>query len=267
MGHDLGAGSPAVTDTDTDAAPLAERLRARGLRLTAQRQRVLAAGTQVVLATGRSWHGTSPVFDQLGLPPGPAVSSNGAVTVPYPPLELTRKVTFDPTDVVRKVAEFAPDALIAVEEVGSGYRMSGHFPEGDLTGEIVVEPLESLMSRPVTRVIVRDPQSSAEEFVKLAEQLGLHGVTYFIGYSNWLDIAPEGINKATALADIAARMDIDPAEVLALGDGRNDIEMLSWAGRGVALGDAPAEVQQVADHVTGLFDAGGTVEELSRWFS
>ncbi len=230
-------------------------------------QRVLAAGTQVVLATGRSWHSTSPIFDQLGLPPGPAVSSNGAVTVTYPPLELTRAVTFDPSDVISKVAEFAPDALIAVEEVGSGYRMSGHFPEGDLTGKMVVESIESLKSTPVTRIIVRDPQSSAAEFLQLAGQLGLHGVTYFIGYSAWLDIAPEGTNKATALADIAAQLDVDPTEVLALGDGRNDIEMLSWAGRGVALGDAPAEVQQVADHVTGLFDDGGTVEELSRWFS
>ena len=59
--------------------------------------RVLAAGVPVVLATGRSWHGTEPVFTELGLPPGPAVSSNGAVTVTYPPLQITSRVTFDPS--------------------------------------------------------------------------------------------------------------------------------------------------------------------------
>jgi hydroxymethylpyrimidine pyrophosphatase-like HAD family hydrolase len=42
--------------------------------------------------------------------------------------------------------------------------------------------------------------------------------------------------------------------------------MLRWAGRGVAMGDAPPEVQQAADHVTELFDEGGAVTELQRWF-
>lgn len=229
-------------------------------------QRVLAAGARVVLATGRAWHGTVPIFDQLGLPPGPAVSSNGAVTVTYPPLEVTGRVTFDARDVIERVARIAPDALIAVEDVGRGYRLSAEFPAGDLSGEQEVVPLAELMATPVTRVIVRDPQSSADDFLQLAELLGLHGVTYFIGYSAWLDIAPEGVNKATALADLAGQLGVDRTDVLALGDGRNDIEMLTWAGRGVALGDAPPEVQSVADHVTGLFAAGGTVAELDRWF-
>jgi phosphoglycolate phosphatase-like HAD superfamily hydrolase len=57
------------------------------------------------------------------------------------------------------------------------------------------------------------------------------------------------------------------ADVLAIGDGRNDIEMITWAGRGVALGDAAEEVARAADHVTGTFAAGGTVAELRRWFS
>ncbi len=131
---------------------------------------------------------------------------------------------------------------------------------------MIVEDIEQLMAKPVTRVIMRDPQGSDADFIELAEHLGFRGCTYFIGWSAWLDIAPEGVNKATALADVAADAGIDVADVLALGDGRNDTEMLRWAGRGVALGDAPAEVQQVADHVTGRFADGGTVEELRRWF-
>lgn len=227
---------------------------------------VVAAGVPVVLATGRSWHGTQPVFDHLDLPYGPAVSSNGAVIVEYPPLTIRRQVTFDPTDVIEKVTRMAPEALIAVEEVGRGYRMTGEFPEGDLSGEMTIETLDQLSARPVTRVIIRDPERSDEEFVQLAEELGLHGVSYFIGYSAWLDIAPEAVDKSSALADIAGVWGIEAADVLALGDGRNDIEMLTWAGRGVALGEAPDEVKAVADHVTDDFLAGGTVTELSRWF-
>ena len=226
----------------------------------------VAAGAQVVLATGRSWHGTLPVFEELGLPPGPSVSSNGAVTVHYPPQELVKVITFDPSQVIAKVEELAPGTLIAVEEVGRGYRLSGRFPDGDLTGEMVVEDVASLSSRPVTRIILRDPHGSDQDLLRLAERLGLHGVTYFVGWSAWLDIAPAGANKAAALADVAAGLGLGAADVLALGDGRNDIEMLRWAGRGVALGDAPAEVQDAADHVTGLFSEGGTVSELQRWF-
>jgi len=229
-------------------------------------RRAVDAGVPVVLATGRAWHGTQPVFDLLGLPPGPTVASNGAVIVNYPPQEIVKAVTFDPSDVIRKVEELAPGTLIAVEEIGRGYRLSSPFPGGDLTGEMVIETAVQLSSRPVTRVILRDPDRSDKDFIQLAQQLGLHGVTYFVGWSAWLDIAPEGATKASALTDIAARLGVGAEDVLALGDGRNDIEMLTWAGRGVAMGDAPAEVQRVADHVTGCFADGGTVEELSRWF-
>ncbi|MET1004943.1 MAG: HAD hydrolase family protein, partial [Propionibacteriaceae bacterium] len=86
-------------------------------------------------------------------------------------------------------------------------------------------------------------------------------------WSAWLDIAPDGANKATGVADIADQLGVARADVLALGDGRNDTEMLRWAGRGVAMGDAPPEVQQAADHVTGLFSEGGTIAELDRWFA
>ena len=228
--------------------------------------RVLDADVPVVLATGRSWHGTRPVFDELGLPPGPSVASNGAVIVSYPPQEIRKAVTFDPREVIKKVVQFAPGTLIAVEEIGRGYRLNGHFPGGDLTGEMVIESIEQLSARPVTRIILRDPDRSDEDFTSLARHLGLQGVTYFVGWSAWLDIAPLGVNKASGLQDVADDLGVDPTDVLAFGDGRNDIEMLRWAGRGVAIGDAPEDVQQAADVVTDTFADGGPVAELFHWF-
>jgi Cof subfamily protein (haloacid dehalogenase superfamily) len=227
---------------------------------------VVAAGVPVVLSTGRSWHATLPVFEALGLPPGPAVSSNGAVTVTYPPFEVTNVVTFDPSDVIERVLAEHPTASLAAEVVGWGYRVSRHFPEGELHGEIELVSIEDLAADDVTRIVVRDPGSTDAEFIALAERLGLHGVGYFVGWSAWLDIAPAGVNKATALAGVAASLGVAQADVLAIGDGRNDIEMVAWAGRGVALGDAAEEVARAADHVTGTFAAGGTVTELRRWF-
>lgn len=229
-------------------------------------RRVIAAGVPLVLATGRAWHSTRDLVDQLGLPAGPAVCSNGAVIVSYPPQEIVQAITFDPREVIERVESFAPGTLIAVEEIGRGFRLNEHFPEGDLTGELVVQSAEELGAQPVTRVILRDPRRSVEDFIALAQHLGLQGVTYFVGWSAWLDIAPAGVNKATALAQVAADLGVPAAYVLAAGDGRNDIEMLQWAGRGVAIAEAPPEVQAAADAVSPPFAEGGLVPELLRWF-
>lgn len=123
-----------------------------------------------------------------------------------------------------------------------------------------------MISRHVTRVVIRDPAASEDEFVALAHRLGLEGVSYSVGYTAWLDIAPHGVDKAHGLARVCARAGVDAADVLALGDGRNDIEMLSWAGRGVAMGGAPPELVAVADAVTASLAEEGLIAELGRWF-
>ncbi len=69
---------------------------------------VLAAEVPVVLATGRAWHSTLPIFTELGLTEGPAVCSNGAVTVGYPPQQILKAITFDPRDVITRVREYSP---------------------------------------------------------------------------------------------------------------------------------------------------------------
>ncbi len=230
-------------------------------------QAVVDAGAHVVLATGRSVYGVEPVLDLLGLDAGYCVASNGAVLFTYRPVEVLTTVTFDATAAVEAVLSRVPDALVAVEVVGTGYRVNRAFPEGEITGRMWVEPMRRLLSEPVTRVIIRDPASSAEDFVRLAASLGLHGTSYFVGYTAWLDLAPDGVSKASALAAVADLLDVRPADVLAIGDGRNDLEMLTWAGRGVAMGQAFDEVIAVADDVTASIADDGAASELARWFA
>jgi HAD superfamily hydrolase (TIGR01484 family) len=181
-------------------------------------------------------------------------------------MEVRSTVTFDASDIVRMLLEHVPNAAVAVEEIGIGYRINRAFPDGEITGRMVLQSVDELIAEPVTRVIIRDPHSSEEEFLELAEKLGLHGTNYFIGWTAWLDIAPEGVSKASALADIAGELGVRREDVLAIGDGRNDIEMLSWAGRGVAMGQAPLEVQEAADDVTETVENDGVAVELARWF-
>jgi hydroxymethylpyrimidine pyrophosphatase-like HAD family hydrolase len=96
--------------------------------------------------------------------------------------------------------------------------------------------------------------------------MGLHQVTYSIGWTAWLDIAPLGVNKSTALQRVRDWVGVPASRVLVAGDGRNDIEMLTWAGsaggRAVAMGQAPDEVKEVATEVTGAVDDDGLADVL-----
>jgi Cof subfamily protein (haloacid dehalogenase superfamily) len=233
--------------------------------------RVVDAGAHVVLATGRSTFGISRVLDMLDLPRRDgdkvlSVASNGSVTFSYPPVEVLTTVTFDARDVVCQLLEHVPNALVAVEEIGIGYRVNRHFPEGEITGEMIMQSVDELIAEPVTRVVIRDPDATAEEFIELAERLGLHGINYYIGWTAWLDLAPQGVSKASGLESVCERLGVAADDVLVIGDGRNDVEMIQWAGRGVAMGQSPIEVQEAADDVTATVLEDGVALELARWF-
>lgn len=104
-----------------------------------------------------------------------------------------------------------------------------------------------------TRVVVISPEHAIEDFLTVVERMGLHKVSYNVGWTAWLDIAPDGVNKATALERVRGELGIGRDRVMAVGDGRNDIDMLEWAaefGRGVAMGQAPREVKAAANEIT-----------------
>lgn len=234
-------------------------------------QRVLDAGAHVVLASGRSPHGMTRMADRLQLARPEAeplwvVASNGAVVFRYPPMTVVHEDTFDARDAVLAVLAEHPDAMVAVEERGVGYRINRPFPGGELSGEMVLSDLEEMLAHPVSRVVIRDPEATADDFLALAGRLGLHGTEYVVGWTGWLDLAPVGVSKASGLAVVARELGIDRSDVLAIGDGRNDTDMLRWAGRGVAMGQAIEEVRSAADAVTGTADEDGAALELERWF-
>ena len=159
--------------------------------------------------------------------------------------------------------EHHPHALVAVEERGvGGYRVNRVFPEGELSGEQLITQVDDIVGEPVSRVIIRDPDATADDFIELAARLGLHGTDYVVGWTAWMDLSPVGVSKASGLQHVCDAIGgLGAADVLAIGDGRNDIEMLQWAGRGVAMGQAVDEVKAAADVVTdSVHDEGAAVE-------
>lgn len=226
-----------------------------------------AAGHTVVIATGRTLMATLPLARELGLTTGYLVCSNGAVVLRLDPAlpgghEIVEEVTFDPAPALALLREHLPGAFVAAEVVGQGHRISEGFPRDLLQGELTLASWEELGAEPVTRLTFHDPGGTEEDFLEALDGLGLHGVNYSVGYTAWLDLAPEGVTKASALEGVRRVLGMEPGRTVAVGDQRNDLEMLDWAARGVAMGQAPAEVLEAADEVTGTVDEHGLAQLL-----
>ncbi|BDI21321.1 HAD family hydrolase [Herbiconiux sp. L3-i23] len=236
-----------------------------------QVQRLSTAGHEVMLATGRSVASTLPVLDQLGIAPEYVVCSNGAITVrrdALAPMGYRREYveTFDPASVLTTIRSHLEGARYAVEDETGFYRYTEPFPDSVLGLGSEQVSFDELLGTRATRVVVISPDHAVEEFLGVVERMGLHRVSYAVGWTAWLDIAPDGVNKATAMERVRSILGVPRDRVVAVGDGRNDIELLEWAGesgRGVAMGQAPAEVIEAASETTGTVAEDGLATALS----
>jgi Cof subfamily protein (haloacid dehalogenase superfamily) len=242
--------------------------------------RVRDLGHEVMLATGRSMSMTLPVVDQLGITPEYLVCANGALVlrrdtatpVGAGSAHYVRHhvETFDPTQVLTTIRGHLGDASFAVEDADGVFRFTGHFPDGALAVASRKVEFDELLGVASTRVVVISPGHAIDDFLQVVERMGLHKVTYNVGWTAWLDIAPDGVNKATGLERVRAELGIPGSRVFTAGDGRNDIDMIEWTaaggGVGVAMGQAPDEVLAVATEVTGTDITDGLADALSRHF-
>ncbi len=80
-----------------------------------------------------------------------------------------------------------------------------------------------------------------------------------------VEITHPDVNKAKGLAIVAEKLGVDPKDVLAIGDGVNDTEMIRWAGQGVAMGNAPDQVKAAADETAPDNDSDGAAIIIERY--
>ena len=237
-----------------------------------QVQRVRSLGHEVIVATGRSAANAMPVIRDVGIDRGFSVASNGAVTLRLDAqhelgYDVHEVVTFDPRAVITELVGHLPNAHFAVENPDGSYHFHRPFPAYALGDRNIETPIEDLMDSPVSRVVVLSPEHDVDEFLGIIEKIGLHSVSYAIGYTAWLDIAPAGISKASALEKLRADLGIRADQVITIGDGRNDIAMFEWAqaggGLAFAMGQGPEEVHAAATAVTSTVEDDGVARVLA----
>lgn len=237
--------------------------------------RVVGLGHEVMLATGRSASMTLPVIERLDIVPRYLVCANGAIVLGRDPEAPTgyrrvRVETFDPREVLTTIRGHLEGASYAVEDEEGVFSYTGHFPDGALSASSQQVEFDDLLVVAATRVVVISPDHAIEDFLSVVDRMGLHQVTYNVGWTAWLDIAPDGVNKATGMEFVRGELGIPRDRVLVAGDGRNDIDMFQWAAAGggvaVAMGQAPPEVMAVATERTGTDLDDGVAAALSRRF-
>jgi hydroxymethylpyrimidine pyrophosphatase-like HAD family hydrolase len=266
-GPDAAAGGKTLVALDIDGTLLDWRGRIPRSAARAVARVLAAPGLELVLATGRSVYSAMGIAGRIGLDSGWAVCSNGSVTVRLDPAlpqgwEAVDCVTFNPADAIAAIRRFCPTARLAAEEIGCGFVVTERFPEGELDGAVTVVTDEEMALRQVTRLVLRATDLEADAADALVEQVRLPGVTYAVGWTGWIDLNPPGVSKASALEAVRERLGVHPGRTVAIGDGGNDISMLRWAARGVAMGDARDAVKAAADEVTGTIDQRGLARVL-----
>jgi Cof subfamily protein (haloacid dehalogenase superfamily) len=227
--------------------------------------RIRKQGVKVFIATGRPL----PFINNLaGLEYDGIMSVNGAycTTVdgvvisrnPVPRADIQRIVD-DAKRHPMPIAFASHDKAMVVNPDAAGDFLPEVFSLLDIDLP-ETQPIEAALSMDVLQVIAF--------FTQEQEARVMHEVLKGCDANRWhpyfADCVAKGKNKATGIDDICKYYGIALPDTIAFGDGGNDVTMLRHAGVGIAMGNAPEEVQSCADIITDTVDCDGIAKALER---
>jgi Cof subfamily protein (haloacid dehalogenase superfamily) len=226
-----------------------------------------AAGALVVFVTGRPPRWMEPVVAATGAS-GLAICANGALVYDLGRGEIVREHALESESAARLVAELRkalPGVQFAVEAGLTFGHEPAYEPSFASPGRRVAE-VEELIADPVSKLLVKVPDRSAEEIHEQVVEIA--GEQALVTYSGdvLLEVSGAGVSKASTLAALCEQMGHRPQDVLAFGDMPNDVPMLRWAGHGVAVANAHEQAMAVADEVTASNDDDGVARVIERYF-
>ena len=130
-----------------------------------------------------------------------------------------------------------------------------------------VDNLAEYVDFPVNKCLLTAPDKVAYEvMLKLQEEFG-EEFSIYRSEPFFVEIMPKNVDKAATLQKLCDYLGITKDDLVACGDGYNDVSMIKFAGVGVAMGNAKPEVKEVADVITGTNDEDGLVDIVNKYFS
>jgi hydroxymethylpyrimidine pyrophosphatase-like HAD family hydrolase len=224
-----------------------------------------AAGVAVVLVTGRPPRTARIIADALGMQ-GPTICANGALIVEMPAFNVLRDVRIEGVLAASLVADLTasiPGIVFAWErglewgrDVGWPFAALGPVERtlpGAITGPVALQAALGL-SKLICYVDGADPDHVVEQVRRV---LGERAEVSTATSPPLAEITAKGCDKRHTLEWLCGGFGVDRHEVLAIGDAPNDLPMLLWAGRGVAMGNAHATVLDAVSERTRTHEEDG----------
>ncbi|MFA4964384.1 MAG: Cof-type HAD-IIB family hydrolase [Thermoleophilia bacterium] len=220
---------------------------------------VRAAGLALVFVTARPPRGVPWLAREAGVG-GLAICSNGALIYDLNTERVVEERPLDGDTTTGLVLELRR-RLAAVAfacEARLQFCREPHFVSAEALppDQVLIADALDFARMPVAKLMVRHPQSSPEALFA-AVTTAAAGRVAIIGPADLIEISRAGVTKQSTLTELCARLGVAADEVIAFGDMPNDLGMLMWAGRGVAVANADPEVLAAAGEVTASNDADG----------
>lgn len=229
---------------------------------------------KVVLASGRPMLGIVNVADELQLDcrGGYILAYNGGVIMDYKSKKEVYKCVF-PAELIHPVCAIARkyglnplsynDRCIVAETDSDEYvRREAYNNSAEI---LVVKDLESYLDYPIVKMmVVGKPERIKEALSEFGKRFEGE-LSVFLSEPYFMEVAPAGIKKDRALDILVKKLGYDSNSVMACGDGLNDIPMIKYAGLGVAMGNAYAEVKEIADCVSLSNEEDGVAYAIEKY--
>jgi Cof subfamily protein (haloacid dehalogenase superfamily) len=233
--------------------------------------RAMDAGIRVVFVTGRPPRWMHVVAEETGHS-GVGICANGAYVYDMKTeqvLETFAMSSATASEAVRRVRGVLPQAAFGIETRAGFAHDENYHPRWNPEPLIGVGDIEDFLSDDVAKLLVRAEGTPGDDMLDAAAPVlvGVVEVTHSDVNDSLLELSALGVNKATTLAHLAQRWGIAPHEVVAFGDMPNDIDLLRWAGRGYAVGDAHPLALDAADEVAPSIRDDGVAQVIEQFLS
>jgi Cof subfamily protein (haloacid dehalogenase superfamily) len=242
--------------------------------------RVIDAGVEVALATGRRYDFARPVFDKL---PAPLtlILSNGAIVKTHDGETLMRSLL--PRETARKVLADVPghresaavvfdrprEGQVVFESIIWEHPLHQRFFAANRPFLSEVVPLEDCLTEDPIQVMFSGGCVEMRDlfgFLQAAEaDFSVALTEYQHRDFSMVDVVRAGCSKGSALGAWSRRRGFAPADVMAMGDNLNDLQMLEFAGTPVLMGNALAELKARGWPVTATNDEAGVARAIEQY--
>ena len=221
--------------------------------------RVQEQGVRLVLASGRPTYGIVPLANELRMNEfgGFILSYNGGEIINWGTQEMIYENVL-PNDVVPVLYECARSHQLSIltydgAEIVTENSQDPYVQKEAFLNKMAVRETNDFLTDitlPVAKCLI---VGDADKLIPLEAELCLRlqgRINVFRSEPYFLELVPQGIDKALSLAVLLKEIGVERKEMIAIGDGYNDLSMIKFAGLGIAMGNAQEPVKKAADYIT-----------------